>query len=147
MCRNSPLAYPTFHKASEVNLAELFAHEMTHCLQANKYGLLKFNPFKHPEMWKLEGYPEYFARQPELSVNGYNFKADIDRYAILASTAKDIWVSAAEGGCEVPDYYYTGKLMMEYLIDVKHLTYDQILNDTSSETTIYQEMITRVAGR
>jgi hypothetical protein len=86
MCRNSPLAYPTFHKACQVNLAELSAHEMTHCLQANKYGLPKFNPFKHPERWKLEGYPEYIARQPELSVNGYNFKADIDRSPAVSST-------------------------------------------------------------
>ncbi|MEP6949822.1 MAG: hypothetical protein ABI863_11130 [Ginsengibacter sp.] len=30
------LVFPTFHKACEVNLAELIAHEMIHCLQANK---------------------------------------------------------------------------------------------------------------
>ena len=135
------LAFPTFHKACEVNLTELFAHEMTHCLQANRYGMLKFNPFKHPEMWKLEGYPEYVSKQPKLSGKGYNFKKDIDRYVKLASTAKDRWIGADEGGCDVPDYYYKGMLMMEYLIDIRHLSYGQILNDTRSESTIYKEML------
>jgi len=31
--------------------------------------------------------------------------------------------------------------MIEYLMDIKHLSYDQILKDTLSENTIFQEMI------
>lgn len=135
------LAFPTFQKPCEVNLTELIAHEMTHCLQANKYGLLKFNPFKHPEFWKLEGYPEYISKQREFSSKNYSLTSDIERYVALESKATGIWISAQEGGCEVPYYYYKGKLMMEYLIDVKHLSYDQILKDTVSESTVYQDMI------
>jgi hypothetical protein len=135
------LAFPTFHKACEVNLTEIIAHEMIHCLQAHKYGILKFNPFKHPEFWKLEGYPEYISKQNELTGEGYNFTSDINRYVNLKSKATEIWISSEEGGCEVPDYYYRGKLMMEYLMNIKHLSYDQILKDTLSESTVYQEMI------
>lgn len=135
------LAFTTFHKACEVNLTELIAHEMTHCLQANKYGLLEFNPFKHPEFWKLEGYPDYISKQGEFSNKDYSLASDIDRYVTLESKATDIWISSQEGGCEVPNYYYKGKLMMEYLIDVRHLSYDQILKDTVSEKTVYQAMI------
>lgn len=137
----SNLAFPTFHKACKTNLTELLAHEMTHCLQANKYGILKFNPFKHPEFWKLEGYPEYISKQKELSNKDYSLTSDIDRYVNLKSKATDIWISSEEGGCEAPDYYYRGKLMMEYLIDIKHLSYDQILKDTTSENNVYREMI------
>ena len=135
------LAFPTFHKACEENLTEVIAHEMTHCMQAHKYGILKFNPFKHPEFWKLEGYPEYISKQNELSNRDYNLRDDINRYVSLESKAKDTWISEEEGGCEVPDYYYKGKLVIEYLIDIKHLSYDQILKDTNSENTIFQEMI------
>ena len=135
------LAFPTFRKQCKVNLTELIAHEMTHCLQANKYGLLKFNPFKHPEFWKLEGYPEYISKQKEFSSKDYSLTSDIERYVTLESKATGIWISSQEGGCEVPNYYYKGKLMMEYLIDVKHLSYDQILKDTVSESTVYQDMI------
>jgi hypothetical protein len=130
------LAFPTFHKACEINLTQLIAHEMMHCLQGNKYGLLKFNPFRHPEFWKLEGYPEYISKQ----AIDYNLSSDIERYQKLNRQAIDNWVLLEEGGCEAPDYYYKGKLMMAYLMDVRHLSYDQILNDTSSESTIYQQM-------
>jgi hypothetical protein len=135
------LAFPTFYKACEVNLTELLAHEMTHCLQADRYGIIKFNPFKHPELWKLEGYPEYISRQTELSAKEYSLTGDIDRYVVLKNKATGIWIPVEEGGCEVPDYYYKGKLMMEYLMDIRHLSYDQILKGSVSESTVYQEMI------
>jgi hypothetical protein len=135
------LAFTTFHKACEFNLTELLAHEMTHCLQANKYGIIKFNPFKHPELWKLEGYPEYISRKTELSSKDYSLTSEIERYVSLENKATDIWILAKEGGCEVPNYYYKGRLMMEYLMDIKHLSYDQILKDSVSERTIFNEMI------
>jgi hypothetical protein len=136
------LAFPTFHKACQENLTCLLAHEMTHCLQVNKYGIIKFNPFKHPEHWKLEGYPEYVARKTQLFNKSYDLTSEIDRYINLESKSTDMWIPAVnEGGCEVPDYYYKGLLMIEYLIDIRHLSYDKILNDTVSENTVYQEMI------
>jgi hypothetical protein len=131
------LAFPTFPKACEVNLTYLIAHEMTHCLQANKYGLLKFNPFRHPEFWKLEGYPEYVSKQAE----DYSLIGDIERYLSHKRQATGDWTLSEYGGCEAPDYYYKGKLMTEYLIDIRHFSYDQILKDTVSENIIFQEMI------
>lgn len=135
------LAFPTFHKACEQNLTCLLVHEMTHCLQSYKYGFLEFNLLKHPELWKVEGYPEYVARKAELSKKGYSLTSQIERYVNLESKATDIWISGVDGGCEVPNYYYKGLLMIEYLIDIKHLSYGNILNDTVSESTVYQEMI------
>ena len=131
------LAFPTFPKACRINLTHLIAHEMIHCLQANKYGLLKFNPFKHPEFWKLEGYPEYISKHTK----DYSLISDLERYLTFQSKAKNNWILSEDGGCEAPAYYYQGKLMMEYLIGIRHLSYDQILKDTSSEQTIFQEMI------
>lgn len=135
------LAFPTFHKACEENLTEVIAHEMIHCLQAHKYGILKFNPFRHPEYWKLEGYPEYISRHKELSGKSYSLINEIDRYVSLESKANDIWILSDVDGCEVPNYYYKGRLMTEYLMDIKHLSYDKILNDTVSENAVYKEMI------
>ena len=134
-------AFPTFHRACEVNLTELLAHEMIHCLQANKYGILKFNPFKHPEFWKLEGYPEYISRQQQLLKKDYRLTNDIERYVDLERKANGIWIKEEEGGCEVPDYYYKGRLMITYLMDIRHFSYDQILNNTASENTVYLEMM------
>lgn len=137
---NKNLVYPTFHKPCEADFTYLIAHEMMHCLQAHKYGILKFNPFKHPEMWKLEGYPEYVARQ-KFSESTANLKKEIKRFIELKRKQTDIWISVEEGGCLVPEYYYKGRLMTEYLMNVRNLTYDQILNDKRSEEEIYSEMI------
>jgi hypothetical protein len=106
------LAFPTFPKSCEINLTHMIAHEMTHCLQANRYGLLKFNPFKHPEFWKLEGYPEYISTQKELPGKDYGLTSDIEKYLSLESNATSNLILSEEGGCEVPDYYYKGKLMI-----------------------------------
>jgi hypothetical protein len=119
----------------------MIAHEMTHCLQANRYGLLKFNPFKHPEFWKLEGYPEYISTQKELPGKDYGLTSDLEKYLSLESNATSNLILSEEGGCEVPDYYYKGKLMIEYLMDVRHFSYDQVLKDTISENILFHEMI------
>lgn len=61
----------------------------------------------------------------------------------MESKSKDGWILAEdeESNCSVPEIYYKSRLMMKYLIDVKHFTYDKILNDTVSENTVYNEMI------
>jgi hypothetical protein len=133
------LAFPTFPKECEVNLTYALAHEMIHCLQAKKYGIIKFNPFTHPEFWKLEGYPEYISRKPGLLNKDYSLTSEIERYVNLENKATDI--APEEGGCEFPNYYYKGRLMVEYLMDIKHLSYDQILKDSLSERTIFKEMV------
>jgi len=107
---------------------------------------MKFNPLAHPEMWKLEGYPEYISQRPRLRNKHYNLVSEIDRYIKLAKEAKDNWVSIEEGICEVPTYYYKGRIIIEYLMDIKHLSYDQILKDTNSEDVYYAEMIKWLRG-
>ena len=134
------LAYATFHKPCQESFVYVIAHEMVHCFQAHKYGIRKFNPFSHPEMWKLEGYPEYVARQKS-SDPDYNLKSGIERLIGFKRKQTDIWVAVEEGDCEFPEFYYKGRLMIEYLINVKQLTYDQVLKDKRSEKDIYAEMI------
>jgi len=135
------LAVATFRKECEVNLTYLLAHEMLHCLQAKKYGIIKFNPFSPPELWKLEGYPEYIARKTQLSSKDYSLTKEIERYINLDNKATDRWILTEEGGCEAPAYYYKGRLMIEYLMDIRHMSYDEILKDSVSESTIFKAMI------
>lgn len=81
------VAFPTYHGDCEEDLTYLIAHEMIHCLQANKYGKMKFNPFRHPEMWKLEGYPEYVSKQMNRNDN-YDLVNEINRYIVWKVKAK-----------------------------------------------------------
>ena len=92
-------------------------------------------------MWKLEGYPEYIARQPKLKDKAYSLAREIDRYLAHNNTAKDGWIAIEDGGCEAPAYYYKGRLMIEYLMDIKHLSYHQILEDKTPTEQVFSEMI------
>lgn len=133
------LAFPTYPKDCRISLTNLIAHEMIHCLQTNKYGIKKFNPIRHPEFWKLEGYPEYISRRKELSAKDYSLAKEIERYINLEHNAGGIWI--LQDGCIAPNYYFKGRLMVEYLMDIRQLSYDQILKDTISEDIIFKEMI------
>ena len=135
------LAFPTYYEQCQVDLTYLIAHEMIHCLQENKYGKWKFNPFNHPPYWKLEGYPEYVARQGKRLGSNYSLVAELDRYVELEKQSDNFWMQVEEGGCKAPKYYYKSRLMTEYLMDIKHQTYDQILWSNVSEEEIFAEMI------
>jgi hypothetical protein len=137
---NKNLVYPTFHRPCKTGFTYLIVHETMHCLQTHKYGIIKFNPFHHPEMWKLEGYPEYISRQ-NFSDPTYDLKKEVEKFIELKSKQSDTWFATKEeGGCDVPEVYYKSRLMTEYLIDILHLSYDQVLKDTRSEEEIYAEM-------
>ncbi|WKN40815.1 hypothetical protein [Tunicatimonas pelagia] len=124
----------------KINLTYLLAHEMIHNLQANKYGLLNFSPLKHPPFWKLEGYPEYIARRNQLHANDYSLRSEIQRYVELMKASNNMFVEVTEGHF-VPFYYYKGRLMVEYLMDIKGMTYDEILKDDTSEEVVFQEVL------
>ena len=125
---------------SIVNLTELMAHEMVHILQADKYGLLNFSPLKHPPMWKLEGYPEYVARSAYLNGENYDLRKEVQRFVSADEEDKRETFEAVEGHF-MPTYYFKGRVMVEYLMDIKRMTYDEILSDQKSEDEIFNEMV------
>ena len=44
-------------------------------------------------------------------------------------------------GHYMPTYYYKGRLMVEYLMDIKGLTYDEILKDSRTEIEVFDELV------
>ncbi len=125
---------------SNANLTEIIVHEMVHNLQGNKYGLLNFSPIKHPPMWKLEGYPEYISRRNLIKSGDYSLRFEISRFVELEKNSKDGFVEVVKGHF-MPNYYYKGRLMVEYLMDIKGFTYDEILKDKRSETEVFDELL------
>ena len=122
------------------NLTQTIAHEMIHCLQVNKYGKLKFNPWHHPEMWKLEGYPEYIAMQDYLTSKKYSLNSEIKKLEAFENTSNNGWYETEKGQYD-PVVYFRGRLMIEYLIDIKGLNYDEILNEKFTADEVYTDMI------
>ncbi len=120
------------------NLTRTVAHELVHCLQINKYGILKFNPLFPPELWKLEGYPEYIANKEEINSADYRLTNSIKKLKEFEEKGNE-WIEIESGQFD-PLVYYKGRVMIEYLIDIRNMTYDQILNDRLTGKSVDDEM-------
>ncbi len=119
-----------------VNLPELLAHELVHNLQAHRYGLWNFSPWKHPPYWKVEGYAEYISRVAIRNQKGYDLKKEVFKLKLEAEASPDGIVKITEN-YYAPLVYYKGRLMVEYLMLIEGRTYDQILQDKRTTDEVY----------
>jgi hypothetical protein len=116
----------------------MLAHAQVHCLQFNKYGLWHSNPIaKHPA-WKWEGYPEYIARQ---SFGEENFKENIEILINKKQANNNGWLTLPDN-TENLISYYEYRLLIQFCIEVKQMSFAQILTDTTHEETVRQQMLT-----
>jgi hypothetical protein len=122
------------------NLKKTIAHEAIHFFQMKNYGMLKFNPLNHPPVWKLEGYPEYIAYQDDLQKPTYTLVESIEKLKAFEKTGKYLYET--EPGQYDPLVYYKGRVMIEFLKDIKKLSYTEILHDSITENLVTEEMTT-----
>ncbi|HQQ96635.1 MAG TPA: hypothetical protein PLX35_05200 [Cyclobacteriaceae bacterium] len=109
------------------NLTQLLAHEMTHCMQYDRLGLWKSKPIASIPDWKWEGYAEYVARQ---GMNRHDFATDLDR---LEKTDTNAWAVALDDGTVAPRTYYEAWMLVRYCLDVRKITYEELLADPRTE--------------
>jgi len=117
------------------NLTQLLAHEMTHCLQFDKLGFWKSKPIANIPNWKWEGYAEYVSRQ---NTDQKDLSKNIER---LIATEKNNWEVIFSDSTIAPKEYYDYWTLVQYCIDIKKMTYKQILADTTNQQTVRQEMM------
>jgi len=117
------------------NLTQLLVHEMTHCLQYDKLGLWKSKPIANIPNWKWEGYAEYVSRK---NTDQKDLTKNIER---LIATDKINWEIKFADSTIAPKEYYDYWTLIQYCIDIKKMTYKQILADTTSEQIVRQEMM------
>jgi hypothetical protein len=103
-----------------------------------KIGMFKFNPIIHPPIWKMEGYPEYIANQKDLKSKAYNLENSIKKLKEFEE-AGEYWVETEPGQLD-PLVYYKGRVMIEYLIDIRHLTFSQIFDKSVKDSEVIDEM-------
>jgi hypothetical protein len=119
------------------NLTQLVAHEATHCLQYNRFGFWKTNPAANLPIWKTEGFPEYVARQ---NSDQKNLAFNINQLVKTEQRDNNGWINFADNTGTVIAYYKNW-LLVQYCIDVKKMSYQQILNDEVKEEIVRDEMM------
>lgn len=119
------------------NLTQLIAHEATHCLVYNKVGFWKSNPVANNPNWKWEGYPEYISR---LCSNQNNLVSNIEIFNNTTKKDENAWGINLTDGTISPKEYFKYRLLNQYCIEIKKMTFANILKDTLSEQTLTNEM-------
>lgn len=123
------------------NFTQLLAHEMTHCLQFNKLGFWKSKPIANIPNWKWEGYAEYVARQnTDQKILSNNIKK-------LLASDKNKWAINFTDSSIAPRIYYEYWTLTQFCLDIKKMTYQQLLLDTTSDQTVRQEMMKWYEGK
>jgi len=117
------------------DLAELLAHEFIHNFQYQKYGFATLNfPF-----WKLEGYAEYMMRQEEDEWDLRYGISHLLKYDEQGSYNYD-WVEW-ENEIGTPYIYLKSNVMVQYLMEIEGLTYDEIVKDLRSMEVVFEEVL------
>lgn len=117
------------------NLTQLLAHEITHCLQFNKLGLWKSNPIAKIPNWKWEGYAEYISRRNE------DQKDLLKNITHFISTDKDSWAIGFPDGTIAPREYYEYWILVQYCMDIKKMSYEEVLADKPEEQLVREQMM------
>lgn len=119
------------------NLTEMLTHAEVHCMQFRKYGLWKSNPLgKHPE-WKWEGYTEYMARQnPQFK----NLQSGINILLQTETGNTTGWMTLPDS-TETLVAFFKYRLLIQYSLEVKQMSFVQLLADDTPEETVKRQML------
>lgn len=127
-------------EGNQLELTYVIAHEMIHCLQNHVFGKWAFNPLNHPPMWKMEGYPEYIGRARFASMDSSELREEVAFY-LQHRPSHELDLLRLDDEHLTPNIYFKGKLMVEFLIEIKGLTYAEILDDERTEQEVWKDMM------
>jgi len=115
------------------NIVQLIAHESIHVQQSHT-GIKRNSP-----PWLNEGYAEYVTYVPLRATDNYSF---MDAVKTLKANPDEYWLRSEYGYWDIRDYKYY-RVLVEYLIDVKGMTVEEILEEKEVlfPDEVWQEVI------
>ena len=130
------------------HFARTLAHEMVHCLQANKSGWMQSRPVKNIPEWKWEGYAEYISYKNDDKKNEVLLYENIQLLLKYQQQQKTwIAIDIPEGKTYTGISYLKAWVMIMYLLDIKELKYADVLKDEVEEENVFGELMKWYRGR
>lgn len=126
-------------ESRKLNLTNLIAHEFTHNLQYFNDPKYYVTSTMGRLNWKFEGHAEYISRQFK---NDGKLKNKISQY--LSEIEKEhsgIPVFQLDDGTIQNLSYYKYALVVQYLLEVQHIDFNQLCNLQQDFEILYDEMI------
>jgi hypothetical protein len=150
---NNALRHPQTGRA--VNLTQILTHEVVHTLLMARFGVREIATMP---MWKQEGYADYVAASAStLADPDYTIRDSVERFL-----ANDIsWLMDGGGGFTPMNYgciarstiiteegflhpacYYISRVLMEYLFNVKGMSFDEVMQPGVTDHETLDELLT-----
>lgn len=120
------------------NLTQLLAHEAIHCFQYDKLGIWESKPFKKYPSWKWEGYNEYIARQ---NPDQLDLRKSIAHLLDAEKQGPGEWGISFADNTVAARNYYRWWLLVKYCLDIKGITYSDLLKGNAEEAATWKEMM------
>ncbi|WP_157887178.1 hypothetical protein [Hymenobacter sp. PAMC 26628] len=133
----NPAANYLYLNGYKWNLVQLLAHEATHCYQVRRLGFWQSNPVARYPTWKWEGYAEYVARR---GPNCPPLRQQIRQLNQAAQATPHEWGITLADSTNASREYANYLILTTYCLDVKKMTYRQLLADTTSEQTVHRQL-------
>jgi len=108
-------------KLGWVNLIQIISHEGVH---SQMYGGHSTLGVMQTPSWINEGYSEYISYAPVRTKKEYSLSSLHDKY----EGSDSFWIET-EHGSMTPRMYLRDRIIMEYLIDYKHMDIKDIIDD------------------
>lgn len=116
------------YSAMEGSVEEIICHEIIHSFVYNRLGRKKASSLP---TWKQEGYAEYAANiLPKQNDTTYDLKKRVELYRDT-----EFW----EGNKFVFEYY-EAEILVEFLIDIKKITFDLLMSDNYTYELAIKEL-------
>jgi len=123
----------------QFDLTNLIAHEFMHNMQYNAAPSYYLSSTIAQLNWKLEGHAEYISRKYK---NDGKLREKIGRYQIHEKQKFiGIPVVATENGTMQNFWYLKNAMVIQYLMEEKQLTFQQIIKLDKPLENLYQEML------
>jgi hypothetical protein len=111
----------------EFEFEDILSHEVLHKLHADTMGIWEFRREFSPPHWKAEGFAEYYTHRDDMEEDSEQY---FMQQATLYFKYKD----------KFPLFYLRSRLLYEYLVDYKHLNFNDIMSDEVTEEDVYRDL-------
>jgi hypothetical protein len=143
---------------ARLNMTHILTHEAGHLLVFNRLGL---NRGMALPLWKAEGYPEYIAAHTIRMAPEYSLRSSVTRVltANLAGLRDENGNFQSlhhghlgrsflrdENGDSWHTSYYLARVLVEYSLDFKGMSFDQLADPGVSESDVLRELLADYAA-
>jgi len=141
-------------ETSSINMTQVLTHEVVHTFMLARLGIQRV---ARSPMWKQEGYADYVAASTTILADpNYTIGASVERilnhdlswmqnetggFTPMQRGCSQLDFIENEQGLGWPTCYYIARVLIEYLTDIKELSFDDLMSQSVTDTETLNELI------